>query len=155
MSLAEIDEPVVDPGRDHQGRDLADIQLGLTLGFGSAIIAFHVVVVTALVAFAVATLPDNDQVQPQAVAMVEALEFSFSIDEQPSGSPIQFTLDNQGEIFHNMVIEGEPGFLLEAAAGGNATDVVELQPGVWVLYCSVPGHRASGMELAITVQDEE
>ena len=36
--------------------------------------------------------------------------------------------------------------------GGTKTLTLNLKPGTYVFYCSVPGHRAAGMEGKLTVQ---
>lgn len=56
---------------------------------------------------------------------------------------------------HTLVFE-DPKFRgFELAVNGTETDTgkVELEPGTFVVYCSVPGHRAAGMEATITVGD--
>ncbi len=55
---------------------------------------------------------------------------------------------------HNIVFEGantgsdEP---IEANGGEEAEGTVNLFAGEYVFYCSIPGHRASGMEGTLTV----
>jgi uncharacterized cupredoxin-like copper-binding protein len=36
-------------------------------------------------------------------------------------------------------------------SGGSKTLVVHLKPGTYTFYCSVPGHRAAGMQGTLTV----
>ncbi|MDP8978487.1 MAG: plastocyanin/azurin family copper-binding protein [Actinomycetota bacterium] len=54
----------------------------------------------------------------------------------------------KGSINHNVTFEGvndgEPA--VEADGGETATGTVDLQPGTYTYFCSVPGHRAAGME---------
>jgi plastocyanin len=52
---------------------------------------------------------------------------------------------------HSLVIEGIPGFMVEADSGGSGTGKVKLSKGKYTFYCNVPGHRASGMVGTITV----
>lgn len=54
---------------------------------------------------------------------------------------------------HNLVIEGVPRFILEVSGEGDSdTNVVALEAGEYVFYCSLPGHRSGGMEGEITVR---
>jgi uncharacterized cupredoxin-like copper-binding protein len=55
------------------------------------------------------------------------------------------------DMTHSLVIEGLPGFQLEAGSGSSATGKVDLKPGKYTFYCDIPGHRAAGMEGTITV----
>lgn len=55
------------------------------------------------------------------------------------------------DIVHSFVIEGIPGFMVEAAKGETSSGKVELKKGKYTFYCNVPGHRAAGMQGTITV----
>lgn len=66
-----------------------------------------------------------------------------------------FTVDNKGQATHNLVITG-PGVnhaktpdLLSPGQSGSVT--VTLQKGTYDIYCGVPGHKARGMDVHITV----
>lgn len=65
---------------------------------------------------------------------------------------VDVELDNQGAIEHNVVIE-ELGdqLILEAPGGGTDSGTVEFEAGEYTYYCSIPGHRAAGMEGTLTV----
>lgn len=58
------------------------------------------------------------------------------------------------DIFHTLVIEAADGDRDIAAAQRGETDRggVDLEPGSYVFYCDVPGHRAAGMEGTLTVE---
>lgn len=61
-------------------------------------------------------------------------------------------LDNQGAIEHNVVIEElDDQIILEAPGGGTDSATVEFEAGDYTYYCSIPGHRAAGMEGTLTV----
>jgi plastocyanin len=45
-----------------------------------------------------------------------------------------------------------PDFLLNLPANGTVTRKVLLKPGSYTIYCTLPGHRASGMVATLTVQ---
>ena len=57
---------------------------------------------------------------------------------------------------HNITIQqGSSGSVLGATPtfqGGSKTLSVSLKPGTYTFYCTVPGHRAAGMEGKLTVQ---
>lgn len=82
-------------------------------------------------------------------------EFAFELS-QDSFSPgdYTFTLDNQGSMSHDLVIEG-PGVDQAATSitGPGDTDSVSvtLEPGTYEIWCSVGSHRAQGMEVTIEV----
>jgi uncharacterized cupredoxin-like copper-binding protein len=57
-------------------------------------------------------------------------------------------------IEHNLTIE-EGGKVVGATptfSGGTKKLTLALKPGTYTFYCSVPGHRQSGMEGRLTVQ---
>jgi uncharacterized cupredoxin-like copper-binding protein len=66
---------------------------------------------------------------------------------------IAFT--NSSPLMHNMTIQqGTNGPVVGATpifAGGTKTLRVTLKPGTYTFYCSVPGHRAAGMQGTLTV----
>jgi plastocyanin len=80
------------------------------------------------------------------------IEYAQAPSEAPAGQ-VSVELVNEGAIEHDVVIE-ELGDQAVAAAGGGetATGQVGLQPGAYTYYCSVPGHRAAGMEGTLTVE---
>ncbi|HEY4852819.1 MAG TPA: cupredoxin domain-containing protein [Streptosporangiaceae bacterium] len=67
----------------------------------------------------------------------------------------KFTAVNKGSFSHNLIINGPgvsqaktPGLL---AAGQSGSVTVTLQAGTYDIYCGVPGHKAQGMDVKITV----
>lgn len=83
----------------------------------------------------------------------EADNFSYGPDEVTApGGILEFTVEST-EGAHNLVIEGEPGFKLDVFGSGDTdTAKIDLQPGTYTYYCSIPGHRARGMEGTLTVE---
>jgi plastocyanin len=67
---------------------------------------------------------------------------------------VKFT--NASMLSHNMTIEqGSNGPVVGATptfSGGTKTLVVKLKPGTYTFFCSVPGHRAAGMQGTLTVK---
>jgi plastocyanin len=61
---------------------------------------------------------------------------------------------NPSPIPHNVVIEqnGKELAGFEPIAEGEESESAELKPGTYTFYCSVPGHRQSGMEGTLTVK---
>ncbi len=62
---------------------------------------------------------------------------------------------NPQSLTHDVAIEdsaGEEVGKTDLIADDSATTSVELQPGAYTFYCSVPGHREAGMEGTLTVK---
>jgi uncharacterized cupredoxin-like copper-binding protein len=90
--------------------------------------------------------------KPQATT-VQAKETEFKI-ALPStalkAGKITFDVKNDGKIEHDLAIKGGPKTKL-IQPGGTAQLEVELKPGKYHLYCSVPGHEQAGMKVDVTV----
>jgi plastocyanin len=83
---------------------------------------------------------------------VVAKDIAFESGELTVPSaPAKITLRNDGAILHTLVVEGAPGFKLEAAKGASDTGTLDVAPGTYTAYCDQPGHRAAGMETKLTV----
>jgi len=66
---------------------------------------------------------------------------------------IDFT--NPQGLTHDVVIEDEGGEDVggtELIGEGETSETVNLKPGEYTFYCSVPGHREAGMEGTLTVE---
>jgi plastocyanin len=66
---------------------------------------------------------------------------------------IDFT--NSSSLPHNVTIESSSGAKVGATptfSGGSKTLAVNLKPGTYKFFCSVPGHRQAGMEGTLTVK---
>ena len=66
---------------------------------------------------------------------------------------IDFT--NSSPVGHDVTIESSSGQKLGSTPvfeGGSKTLSLELKPGTYKFFCSVPGHRQAGMEGTLTVQ---
>lgn len=83
---------------------------------------------------------------------VEAGDVYFEPEElSASAGEIEITLDNVGVAEHDFVIEEAGDEKVVSTQGGEtATGTIELEPGTYTFYCSVPGHRSS-MEGTLTV----
>lgn len=64
-------------------------------------------------------------------------------------------LTNPASIAHNVTIEDSAGKTIgetETLAEGSASTTVNLKPGTYTYFCSVPGHREAGMEGTLVVK---
>jgi uncharacterized cupredoxin-like copper-binding protein len=96
--------------------------------------------------------------QPETVAATEAnvglYEWGIEMPTSLSAGTITFTVTNNGTEAHNFEIEGngiEQEFETDLAPGETRTMEVELQPGIYEIYCPVAGHAELGMALELTV----
>lgn len=67
---------------------------------------------------------------------------------------ITFSIHNFGQDDHNIKIRKhgwQYGFSGRIRSGDTATITVNLKPGVYSLFCGIPGHRALGMNAKLTV----
>lgn len=93
---------------------------------------------------------DDPGTDSEAVTLV-ATEFAFDPPslELPADTPVAIVLDNRGVIEHDWTVD-EVAAHVYAAAGASTTATVTLPAGTYTFYCSIPGHRASGMEGTVT-----
>ncbi|MDZ7587208.1 MAG: cupredoxin domain-containing protein [Patescibacteria group bacterium] len=86
---------------------------------------------------------------------VVGTEFSFnpaSISVK-TGERVKITFQNSGRAPHNLIIEGLD--IATKTIGGGQTDVIEFiapASGTYNFFCSIPGHRVSGMEGSLTIE---
>jgi plastocyanin len=62
---------------------------------------------------------------------------------------------NESPVPHDVAIEDESGETIgqtELISQGEDSTEVELKPGTYKYYCTVPGHREAGMEGTLTVK---
>lgn len=79
------------------------------------------------------------------------IEFEEAASTAEAGE-VTIGLDNQGGALHDVTIEEEGDETVAEADGGETdTGTIELEPGTYTYYCSVPGHRAT-MEGTLEVQ---
>lgn len=82
------------------------------------------------------------------------LEYSTkSLSAKAGKDYIDFT--NTSPVGHNVTVESSSGSIVGATPtfmGGSKTLAVDLKPGTYKYFCTVPGHRMAGMEGTITVK---
>jgi len=93
----------------------------------------------------------------KTVAVTED-EFSIALEggERLEAGPHTFAVANEGQIGHDLAIEGE-GLAEEPKTpiidpGAEADLEADLEPGTYRFYCTVPGHAEQGMETDVTVE---
>jgi uncharacterized cupredoxin-like copper-binding protein len=80
-------------------------------------------------------------------------EFKIVLASPVHAGKVTFDVKNDGKIQHDLVIEGN-GVKAKTPlldGGESKTLEVDLKPGTYDVYCSVPGHKQAGMDLTLTV----
>ena len=83
-------------------------------------------------------------------------DFSISLagGNSLSAGTYTFNVTNDGPSAHNLTVDG-PGVSNQATStfgsGGSEKLTVTLKSGTYEFYCSVPGHKAAGMDVNVTV----
>ena len=91
---------------------------------------------------------DGNTVQVQAFDRQDYTADDFSA----VAGEITFRLSQIGVQEHTLTVEGlEDQMRLVAKNGGTDSGKLTLEPGRYVLYCDIAGHRVSGMEARLTV----
>jgi plastocyanin len=75
------------------------------------------------------------------------------VTAQAGSDTISF--DNRQAQSHDVMVEDSSGQEIggtDLISSSTATATVDLQPGSYTFFCSVPGHREAGMEGTITVK---
>ena len=86
-----------------------------------------------------------------ATVSVTESEFKIALASTTlKAGTITFNVKNAGHIAHDLAIKGGKKTSL-IQPGGTAQLTVDLKPGKYHLYCTVPGHEAAGMKVDVTV----
>lgn len=104
--------------------------------------------------------PDTGGAAPAAAvqegdAAFIARDLAFSsVPQEVTAGQVGVVLTNEGGLEHDVTFEGvaDDAAIAYAAAGETARGTVELQPGAYTYYCSIPGHRQAGMEGTLTAR---
>jgi len=94
-----------------------------------------------------------DAVEDADEITIEATEMAFDPTsfEVTAGEPINLTVTNTGQAFHDLTID-ELDLQIDVDSGQTTTAGLEIdEPGDYDYYCSVPGHASAGMQGTLTV----
>jgi plastocyanin len=89
------------------------------------------------------------EANPEGMLMFE----EKSVTAKAGKDTIDFT--NPASLPHSVAIEDSSGKVIaetETITEGTASTTVELEPGTYTFFCTVPGHRQAGMEGTLTVK---
>jgi len=145
-----------------------------TLGGQRAVMAISAVLVLATVSMAIVTSGGSSAKATVAPATQSGREAasgsgtsSLKDEADPEGQlryttknlsakagPVTISFANMSPLPHNMTIAQGTKVLgaTPTFQGGTKTLSLNLKPGTYVFYCSVPGHRAAGMEGKLDVR---
>lgn len=76
-------------------------------------------------------------------------------DVSAKAGSVTIDFDNMQSLQHDVKVEDSSGQELggtDLVSSATATATVDLQPGSYTFFCSVPGHREAGMEGTLTVK---
>jgi plastocyanin len=78
-----------------------------------------------------------------------------STSETAKAGNVTVEFNNPQALTHDVAIEDSSGKEVgatELIASGSDTTTVDLKPGTYTYFCTVPGHREAGMEGTLTVK---
>lgn len=79
------------------------------------------------------------------------LAFDVSTIDATAGEPVNITLANDGETFHDLHVDAAD-FMLDADPGATVSGALTIdEPGTYTFRCTVQGHASAGMQGSITV----
>jgi uncharacterized cupredoxin-like copper-binding protein len=124
---------------------------------------FRPLPVAALVTAALAAIGCSAGSQNAPAASVSSADTTVvardvAFDDPPREIPagrVTLAIDNRGSAHHDLTIESASmdKTTVASARGGHASaGTVTLDPGDYVVYCSVSGHRQGGMEFEVTAR---
>jgi plastocyanin len=96
-------------------------------------------------------LTADDLASADVLIRADDMQFLDAPDRLSAGVTT-IALVNDGRAPHDVTFEGPIGTVAQARGGGNDWGSVSLDPGSYVVYCSVGDHRNDGMEFQLTVE---
>jgi plastocyanin len=85
---------------------------------------------------------------------VSEVDYKIKLPEMTlKAGSYQFEVSNDAKVPHNLTVKGPGagGATSDIAPGKGATLAVDLKPGSYDFFCSVPGHKQLGMDLKVKV----
>ena len=76
-------------------------------------------------------------------------------DATAKAGSVTIDFDNKQALSHDVAVSDSSGQELgktDLVSSGTASTTVDLQPGTYTFYCTVPGHKEAGMEGTLTVK---
>lgn len=73
----------------------------------------------------------------------------------PKAGPVMIDFTNDAPVGHDVHVEDQSGKDLggtDVITGGSTSATVDLKPGTYTFFCSVPGHEEAGMKGTLTVK---
>jgi uncharacterized cupredoxin-like copper-binding protein len=114
-----------------------------------------------------ATSPSQSPTKPAASTTAGGGQ-TLSVEANPEGQlmfnktaltatagKVSIDYTNMSPLAHNLTVASASGTVIGATPtfqGGTKTLALNLKPGTYTFYCSVPGHRQAGMEGTLTVK---
>ncbi len=87
---------------------------------------------------------------PETAVTASAFKFEPAALTVQPGQPMNIALTST-DMLHDFTIDGQD-FHLSADPDKTTTGALTIaQPGTYIVYCTVPGHREAGMEATLTV----
>jgi plastocyanin len=80
-------------------------------------------------------------------------EYSFDPSDLTLASGDSIDVVNDGELPHNLTVEGEDVATADLDPGGNEELTVDLDPGDYDFLCTIGDHAAQGMTGTLTVEE--
>lgn len=126
------------------------------LGTGAAVLAMTALLVACGDSDDTSSGDNGDSVSGEASSLnftAEDIAFAETSAQADAGQ-IDVSLVNEGAIEHSWLVEDhESDLRLYVEKNGDTDDgSITLEPGEYVYYCDIPGHREAGMEGTLTVQ---
>jgi len=134
------------------------------------------ILASAILLFACSPQPS----EPATEITVEAIDFGYDPASitVAAGQPVTLTLENNGKVEHDFVIEkievtdieasetgpaqhhqmDQPEYDLHFFARAGESEVLQFtpqQPGTYEIFCSIQGHREAGMVGELIVVDQD